>query len=56
MDTPTVYGSSQARDLIQATAANYPTAAAKLDPLTHCSRPRIKPAPLQQPEPLQSDS
>ena len=36
--TPTAYGSLQARDRIQATAATYTTATATLDPLTHCSR------------------
>ena len=46
------YGSSWARDWIQATVV---TSAAKatLDPLTHCARPGIKPAPPQQHKPLQ---
>ena len=26
------------------------------DPLTHCARRRTEPTPLQQPNPLQSDS
>ena len=39
------YGSSQARDGIQATAATYTTAAATPDPLTHCTGQGIKPAP-----------
>ena len=56
MATPEAYGSSQARDGIQDTAATYATAAATLDPLTHCTGPWIEPVPPQQPEPLQSDS
>jgi len=40
------YGSSWARDSMQATAATYPTAAAILDPLTHCIGTGIKPASL----------
>ena len=41
MATPTGYGSSWARDQIQATAAATP------DPLTHRAGPGIEPAPLQ---------
>ena len=37
------YGSSQARDGIQAAAVTYTTAAAMSDTLTHCARPGIKP-------------
>ena len=50
------YGSSQARNWIQAAAMTYATDAAMLDPLTHCARPGIEPRAPQQPEPLQSDS
>ena len=50
MDAPTEYGSSWARDWIQAAAATIPK------PLIHCVRLRIKPVPLKQPEPLRSDS
>ena len=35
--------SSQARDQIQVTAGTYTTAAASLDPLTHCAQPGIEP-------------
>ena len=38
MATPTAYGSSGTRDSFQAIAVTYTTAAASLDPLTHCSR------------------
>lgn len=37
-------------------SGNYATAAATPDPFTHCSRPGIERTPLQQPQPLQSDS
>ena len=47
MATPMTYGSSRARDRIQAAAATYATAKATLNPLTHCARLGIKPAPLQ---------
>ena len=55
MAAPVAYGSDQARDWIQATAATHAMAAATLDPLTHCTEPGIKPEPPQQPEPLQWD-
>ena len=47
---PIEYGSSWARDWIQATAVATP------DPLTHAAGPGIKPTPLQQPEPLELGS
>ena len=47
---------SWARDWILATAAAYATAMATPDPLTHCTRPRIKSTPPQRLKPLQSDS
>lgn len=37
-------------------AATHATPAATPDPLTHCTRPGMEPAPLRRPEPLQSDS
>ena len=55
MATPMAYGSSQARDLIQATAVTYATPAAKPDPLTHCYWAGDQTAPMKQPEPLKSD-
>ena len=56
MATLVAFGSSQARDWIQATAATYATAAATPDPLTHYTRPGIEPAPPQPLESLQLDS
>ena len=53
---PEAYGSSQARDWIQATAATYTPAVAMWDPLTHCAGLGIKPTPSQWPEPWQLDS
>ena len=50
MAGPIEYGSSWARDWIQATAVATP------DPLTHAAGPGIKPTPLQQPEPLELGS
>ena len=47
MAVPVTYGSSQARDGVLVTAANYIAAAALLDPLTHCAEPGIKPTALQ---------
>ena len=41
----TAYGSSQARDRIQATGATHATTAATPDPLTHCTRPGIEALP-----------
>ena len=42
MATPMAYGSSHARDQIQATAVSYSTATAMLDPLAHCvSNPQL---------------
>ena len=42
------YGSSQAREWIQAVAVTYTTTAlAMLDPLTHCNALGIEPAILQ---------
>ena len=40
----------------ESTAMTYTAAAAKLDPLTHCTEPEVKLAPPQPPEPLRSDS
>ena len=37
-------------------ASTYATAAAMPNPLAHCAGLGMKPSPLQQPEPLQSDS
>lgn len=51
MAAPTAYESSQARDWIWATAETYTTAAAMLI----CTGLGIKPALLQQPEPLWSE-
>ena len=45
MATPMAYGSSPARDQIQASALTDGTAAATPDPLTHCAGLGIKPAP-----------
>ena len=56
MAIPTAYESSTAGVPIQVTAATHITAGIMLDPLTHCTGPGIEPTPLQQPEPLQSDS
>ena len=56
MATLMAYESSQARDWIWAAAVTYTAAVATPDPLTHCTRLGMEPAPLQQPEPLQSDS
>ena len=53
---PEGYGSSQAKDWIQATAWTYAAAVTTPNPLIHCTRPRIKLASLQGPESLQSDS
>lgn len=50
------YGSSWARDWIQATAASYATVVTMPDPLIHLADPEIKPMLLQQPKPLESDS
>lgn len=50
MAVPSTYGSSRARDCIQATAAASP------EPSTQCARLGTEPAPPQQSEPLQSDS
>ena len=41
---PWVTWNSRARDRISAAVATYTTAAATLDPLTHCAGPGIKPA------------
>ena len=41
------YGSSQARDRIQAAAETYTTAAAMPDPLTYCTGLEIKLTPPQ---------
>ena len=46
----------QARDWIGAAAVTYTTAAATLDPLTHCGGPGIEPMPPQQAKLLQSNS
>ena len=56
MTTSTAYGSSWAKDQIQAAAMNYTAAAATPDPLTGYTGPGIKPLPLQLPVLLQSDS
>ena len=56
MAIPTAYGSSQARDWIQATAATWATAEVTPYSLTHWAGPGIELAPLQQPEFLQLDS
>ena len=56
MATPMAYGSSLARDWIQAASVTYATAVAIPVPLTHCTGLRIKPVPLQWPEPLHSGS
>ena len=56
MAIPSAYGNSWARAQIQAAAATYTATAAMLDPLTHCTRLEIKPAPLQRPKPPQLDS
>ena len=56
MAFPAAYGSSYARDWICEAAVTYATTVAVLNTLTHCTGSRIEPAPLQQPEPLQSDS
>ena len=53
MDAPTAYGCARARDWIWAAAVTYTTAAAVLDPLTHCSELRIELPPVQWPKPLQ---
>ena len=45
---PAAHGISWARDRIQAAAATYTTAAATLDPLSHCTGLGIKPAPPQR--------
>ena len=42
MTVAMAYGNFQARDRIQAAAATYPTAVAKPDPLTPCTRPKIE--------------
>ena len=47
---PKAYGSSWAKDRIRATAVTCATAAAILDPLTHCAEPGIELASPQQPE------
>ena len=44
----TAYGSSRAKDWIQAAAVTYAAAAAISDLLIHCPKPGIKPTPLQQ--------
>ena len=44
LSAPTAYGSSQARDQIQATAAAYAIAAVMPGPLTHCLGPGIQSA------------
>ena len=56
MALPIAYGNSWARGWIRATAVTYAAAVAAQDPLTRCARLGIKPATLQQPKPLQSDS
>ena len=50
MAEPSAYGSSQARDWIQAAVV------AMLDPVTHCARPGMEPVPLQWPKLWQLDS
>ena len=42
MAVPTAYGSSCARDWIQATAVTYIAVVAMPDPLTHCTGPGIE--------------
>ena len=49
MATATVYGSSQARDQIQTTAATCAVATATRDPLTHCIRLEMEPVSPQHP-------
>ena len=52
MAVPVAYGSSPARDWIQAAANSYTTAVATPDLLTHCIKLGIEPMSLQQPKPL----
>ena len=47
MAMPMAYGSSQARDCIQAAAVTYATPAGMPDPLTCCTGPGIEFLPLQ---------
>jgi len=47
MATVAAFGSSWARDWIQATVATYTTAMATPDPLIHCTGLGIEPAPPQ---------
>ena len=57
MAASTGYGSSWAKDWVQAADVTYTAAIAIMpDPLTHCASRVIKPVPPQQPEPLQLDS
>ena len=51
-----VYGSSQARDWIQASAATYVRYEAMPDPLTQYAGMGIESTPPQRPELLQSES
>ena len=53
MAAPVAQGSSQTRDWIHTTVANYTTAVATVDPLTHCARPGMEPTPPEWPKPLQ---
>ena len=48
MAIPLAYRSSRARGWIQATAVTYATAAATLDPLTHCAGLELKSAAVTQ--------
>lgn len=47
---------TQPVDIPRAPAVTCTADMAMLGPLTHCTGPGIKPAPLQQPEPRQVDS
>ena len=53
MAAPMAYGSSQARNWIQATAVTYSSARATLNPLTHSPRTGMELAPLHWPKLLQ---
>ena len=48
MPATMAYGSSWARDRIQATAVTYATASATSDPLNHSIVPEIEPAAMQR--------
>ena len=56
MGTPAAYGSSRAKDWIQAIAVTYTAAVSMPDPLIHSTGLGIEPAPPQQREPPQLDS